>query len=97
MLQDVRNQALSWLIATSGLSLIFTWGSINACHLRFRRAWKLNGHTLDELAFRSQPGIIGSWIGLSFNFLVLVRSHQFAMTRHLAHATRPRLEARKLT
>ncbi|KAJ5818004.1 Amino acid permease [Penicillium robsamsonii] len=38
----------------------------------FRRAWKQQGHTLDELAFRSQPGVIGSWIGLIFNCLVLI-------------------------
>lgn len=56
----------------SGLSQIFTWGSINACHLRFRRAWHMNGHSLDELAFRSDPGIFGSWIGLIFNVIVLV-------------------------
>ncbi|KAJ5902298.1 General amino-acid permease GAP2 [Penicillium taxi] len=62
----------AWLMAISGLSSIFTWGSICACHIRFRRAWKLQGHSLDELAFRSQPGVIGSWIGLIFNILVLI-------------------------
>jgi amino acid permease len=50
--------------AISGLSSIFTWGSICACHIRFRQAWKYHGHTLDELAYTSQPGVIGSWVGL---------------------------------
>jgi len=69
---DTRTQAFNWMLAISGLASIFTWGSICACHIRFRQAWKYNGRTLDELAFRSQPGVIGSWIGLIFNCLILV-------------------------
>jgi amino acid transporter len=64
--------AFNWLIAISGLSSIFTWGSICLAHIRFRRAWRVQGHSLDELAFRSQAGVIGSWMGLIFNALVLV-------------------------
>ncbi|KAL2065030.1 hypothetical protein VTL71DRAFT_4170 [Oculimacula yallundae] len=67
-----QGTVLDWMLALSGLSSIFTWGSICLSHIRFRRAWKLQGHTLEELAFRSQPGIIGSWIGFIFNCLVLV-------------------------
>ena len=59
-------------MAISGLSSIFTWSSICLAHIRFRRGWKFQGHGLDELAFRSQPGVIGSWIGFLFNCLVLV-------------------------
>ncbi|KAJ5498847.1 Amino acid/polyamine transporter I [Penicillium expansum] len=64
--------AFSWMMAISGLSSIFTWGSVCGAHILFRRAWKVQGHSLDELAFRSQPGLIGSWIGLIFNCLVLI-------------------------
>ncbi|KAJ5082127.1 General amino-acid permease GAP2 [Penicillium argentinense] len=69
---DKQTDAFNWMMAISGLSSIFTWGSICFCHIRFRRAWKLQGHSLDELAFRSQPGVIGSWIGFIFNCLVLI-------------------------
>jgi yeast amino acid transporter len=69
---ETRVQAFNWMLAISGLSSIITWASICACHIRFRQAWKYNGHTLDELAFRSQPGVIGSWLGLILNFLILV-------------------------
>ena len=62
--------AFDWMIALSGLSSIFTWGSICLAHIRFRRGWKQQGHSLKELAFRSQPGIIGSWVGFIFNCLV---------------------------
>lgn len=64
--------AFNWMIAISGLSSVFTWGSICFAHIRFRKGWQAQGHSLDELAFRSQPGVIGSWIGLIFNVLVLI-------------------------
>lgn len=67
-----ENEVFSWLQALSGLSSIFTWGSICLAHIRFRRAWRIQGHSLDELAFRSQPGVVGSWIGFVFNVLVLI-------------------------
>lgn len=69
---DTRTQAFDWMLALSGLSSIITWASICACHIRFRQAWKYHGHSLDELAFRSQPGVIGSWIGLIMNILILI-------------------------
>ena len=69
---NAEKSAFTWMLALSGLSSIFTWGSICLAHIRFRQAWRLQGRRLDELAFRSQPGIIGSWIGFVFNLLVLV-------------------------
>ncbi|KAJ5558743.1 general amino acid permease Gap1-Penicillium chrysogenum [Penicillium sp. DV-2018c] len=68
----VQTVAFQWMMAISGLSSIFTWGSVCGAHILFRRAWKKQGHGLNELAFQSQPGVIGSWIGLIFNCLVLV-------------------------
>ncbi|RPA83377.1 putative amino acid permease [Ascobolus immersus RN42] len=65
-------EAFTWMLALSGLSSIFTWGSICLAHIRFRRAWKLQGHSLDELAFTSQAGLIGSWFGFALNCIVLV-------------------------
>ncbi|TPX11217.1 uncharacterized protein E0L32_001035 [Thyridium curvatum] len=73
-LADLPQQAdvLSWLVAISALSSIFTWGSICLAHIRFRRAWAARGRSLESLAFRSQPGVLGSWVGLGLNALVLV-------------------------
>lgn len=67
-----QDEAFMWMLAISGLSSIFTWGSICLAHIRFRRGWALQGHTLDELAFQSQPGVIGSWLGFILNCLVLI-------------------------
>lgn len=70
---DTGNQGtiLAWMLALSGLSSIFTWMSICLAHIRFRAGWKYQGHSTAELAFTSQAGIIGSWIGFIFNVLVL--------------------------
>ncbi|RMZ81956.1 hypothetical protein DV737_g2248, partial [Chaetothyriales sp. CBS 132003] len=67
-----QQEAFDWMLAFSGLSSILTWGSICLAHLRFRHAWAVQGHGLDELAFRSPVGVVGSWVGLIFNVLVLV-------------------------
>ncbi|KAL8808370.1 MAG: hypothetical protein Q9182_000190 [Xanthomendoza sp. 2 TL-2023] len=67
-----EDEAFVWMQALSGLSSTFTWGSICLAHIRFRKAWRVQGHSLDELAFRSQAGVIGSWLGFIFNVLVLV-------------------------
>ncbi|KAF2474691.1 amino acid permease [Lindgomyces ingoldianus] len=67
-----QEAAFNWMLSLSALSSIFTWGSICLSHIRFRKGWELQGHSLNELAFRSQPGVIGSWVGLMFNSLVLI-------------------------
>ena len=76
---SVVGDAFTWMLAISGLSSIFTWSSICLAHIRFRRGWKAQGHSLDELAFVSQPGVVGSYIGLGFNCLVLVVQFWTAM------------------
>ena len=67
-----QEDAFNWMLAISGLSSIFTWGSICLAHIRFRKGWRVQGHSLDELAFRSQPGIVGSWLGFILNVLLLI-------------------------
>jgi amino acid transporter len=69
---DEKTDVLNWLLAVSGLSSVFTWGSICLAHIRFRKAWAAKGRSIHSLAFRSQVGVVGSWIGLSLNILVLI-------------------------
>lgn len=69
---EARSQAFNWMLAISGLSSIFTWGSICLAHIRFRKAMKVQGRSLLSLAYTSQPGLIGSWVGFIFNILVLI-------------------------
>ncbi|KAJ4164198.1 hypothetical protein LMH87_005882 [Akanthomyces muscarius] len=73
-LADANSQGsvFDWLLALSGLSSIFTWGSICLCHIRFRRAWALAGRRVEELPFQSQVGVWGSYLGLALNVIVIV-------------------------
>ncbi|KND94221.1 Amino-acid permease inda1 [Tolypocladium ophioglossoides CBS 100239] len=61
-----------WLLALSGLAALFTWGSICLAHIRFRKAWKYQGHTLDEIPFKAAFGVYGSWFGLILCVIVLM-------------------------
>jgi amino acid transporter len=62
----------TWLLSISGLSNFFTWGSICLAHIRFRKAWAMNGRTTDDLPFAAMFGVTGSWIGLALNILCLI-------------------------
>jgi amino acid transporter len=66
--QDV----FDWLLAVSGLAVLFTWGSILICHIRFRKAWRVQGHSIDELPFQAMFGVWGSWLGLFLVVIVLI-------------------------
>lgn len=68
----IQVELFNWLLALSGLSSIFTWGSICLAHIRFRRAWRVQGYSLDELGWQSPTGIWGSYVGFTMNALVLV-------------------------
>ncbi|EEP81481.1 amino-acid permease inda1 [Uncinocarpus reesii 1704] len=65
-------EIFDWLLALSGLTALFTWGSICLAHIRFRAAWAYNGRTVDEIPFKAAFGVWGSWVGLILVFLVLI-------------------------
>jgi len=67
----VGSKVFNWLLALSGLSYFFVWASICLCHIRFRKAWKVQGHTLEELPYQASFGVIGSYLGLGLNILAL--------------------------
>ncbi|KAJ1325213.1 hypothetical protein MN608_09924 [Microdochium nivale] len=69
---EVGLELFDWLLALSGLAALFTWGSICLAHIRFRMAWKRQGHTLDELPFTAALGVGGSYLGLGLCILVFI-------------------------
>jgi amino acid transporter len=75
-----------WLLALSGLAALFTWGSICLAHIRFRSAWKAQGHTLDEIPFKAALGVGGSWAGLILIVLVLIAQVSYFTNPHITHA-----------
>lgn len=68
-----------WLLALSGLSYFFVWGSICLAHIRMRLAWKLQGYTLEQIPYKVPLGIWGSVIGLGLNFICLIATFYNAL------------------
>jgi len=69
----------NWLLALSGLSSFFIFGSIAVAHIRFRSAWKYQGHSVDELPFKAAFGIWGSYICAFMNLLCLIAQFYVAL------------------
>ncbi|TVY51297.1 putative amino-acid permease P7G5.06 [Lachnellula cervina] len=69
----------NWLLALSGLSNFFTWGSICLAHIMFRKVWYLNGRTTDDLPFAAIFGVTGSWIGFALNCICLAAQFYIAL------------------
>jgi amino acid transporter len=76
---DVGSTVFDWLLALSGLSTLFTWLSICVTHIRFRKAWKVQGHSLEELPFLALGGVWGSWLGAILIVLVLIAQFYVAV------------------
>ncbi|KER00137.1 hypothetical protein AUEXF2481DRAFT_24491 [Aureobasidium subglaciale EXF-2481] len=68
-----------WLLALSGLSILFIYGGIGLAHVRFRAAWKLNGHTLDELPYKASAGVWGSYFVMLITVLALLAQFYVAL------------------
>lgn len=77
----------NWLLSISALSFVFVWLAISVCHLRFRAALTYNNIPLDSLAYVSPTGIIGSWVSIVINSLILVC--QFWVALFPAGASKP--------
>ncbi|KAG9761063.1 AAT family amino acid transporter, partial [Aureobasidium melanogenum] len=69
----------NWLLSLSGLSILFIYGGIGIAHIRFRAAWKHNGHTLDELPFRASAGLWGSYFVIFISVIALMAQFYVAL------------------
>lgn len=69
----------TWLLSLTGLANFFVWGSINLSHIRFRKGWAHAGRTVDQLPFKAQYGVIGSYIGLFLNVICLIAQFYVAL------------------
>ncbi|KAK7403796.1 histidine permease [Neonectria punicea] len=69
---EANGTIFNWLLSISTLSMLFTWGSICLCHIRFRRAWAHASNPLEQLPFRSTVGILGAWCGVIGYGLIFV-------------------------
>lgn len=74
-----QEEIFGWLLSISGLLTVFLWGSISACHIRFRMALKYNDRDYKQLTFRSITGIYGSIYSITLLILVLIAQFWIAL------------------
>ncbi|SPP26178.1 amino acid permease [Brochothrix thermosphacta] len=65
-------QVYLYLVAASGLTGFIAWIGIAVSHYRFRRAYKLQGHSLDELKYKAKWFPLGPILALVLCILVIV-------------------------
>ena len=68
------SDAYQYIVNLSGVSTFLVWGSISFIHIRFRKAWEVQGHRVEELPFISMLYPWNAYFGLAANvFLALVQ------------------------
>lgn len=74
------DQVFSWLLNASGLSGFIAWIGIAISHYRFRRAFIVQGHDLNELKYKAKWYPLGPIIALLMCIFVIVGQNYQAFT-----------------
>lgn len=72
LIPEAGTKVFDWLIAISGLSTLFTWFAICITHIRFRKAWRVQGHSVEELPYRAFGGVWGSALAAVLIVVILI-------------------------
>lgn len=64
------SKAYSYIVNLSGVSTFLVWASISFIHIRFRRAWTVQGRDLAELPFTAMLYPYTAYFGLSVNLIL---------------------------
>lgn len=66
--------AYQYIVNLSGVAVFIVWGAVNAYHIRFRQAWKLQGRSVDDLPYKGLWFPFLPWFGIVVNvFLALIQ------------------------
>lgn len=69
-------QVFDYLISISGSATFIAWAVIGVIHLRFRRAWKVQGHETEDLPFRAMLYPYGTiWVIFINIFIVIIAGY----------------------
>ncbi|KAI1173507.1 amino acid permease/ SLC12A domain-containing protein [Nemania sp. FL0916] len=69
-------KVFGYLISISGAATFVAWAFIGITHLRMRRAWVLQGHSVDDLPYRALFYPFGTWFVVLLNlFLVFISGY----------------------
>jgi amino acid transporter len=74
-------QVFTYLVTISGSATFIAWAFIGITHLRFRRAWKLQGKSPTELPFQAMWYPYGTLFVVVLNlFLVIIQGYSTLLT-----------------
>jgi yeast amino acid transporter len=74
-------KVFSYIISLSGAATFIAWACIGITHLRFRRAWHLQGNTAADLPFKSLWYPYGAYFVTFLNlFLLLIQGYENFIT-----------------
>lgn len=74
-------QTFNYLVSLSGAATFIAWAGIDVTHLRFRRAWHLQGHTAEELPFKALLYPYGAYFITVLNiFLLFIQGYGSLLT-----------------
>lgn len=69
-------KVFGYLTTLIGAGSFIAWSAIGVTHLRFRKAWRLQGFTEKDLPFKAFLYPYGTWIVAIFNpFLVIIQGY----------------------
>ncbi|KAI5957301.1 GNP1 [Candida jiufengensis] len=69
---DKQETVFTWLLSISGISFVLCWLFICVSYIRFRAALKYNNISLDTLAYKSPTGVLGAYVSIIINSLILI-------------------------
>ncbi|EXJ88744.1 hypothetical protein A1O1_05676 [Capronia coronata CBS 617.96] len=72
-------QVFGWFSNLTSLFTLFGWGMICLSHIRFRRAWKLQGRSAAELPWRTWTYPYAAWWGLFWCCLLIIVEFYLAL------------------
>lgn len=71
-------KAYNYIVNISGVAVFIVWGNVCYYHLRFRKAWRLQGRLVSEIPYRGLWFPVLPWIGIVLNiFLALIQGWSF--------------------
>jgi lysine-specific permease len=62
----------TWLYNGTGLTGFITWFGVCYTHLRFRKAFAVQGHSINELKFKAKLFPVGTWFALIACVIVII-------------------------
>lgn len=69
-------KVFSYLVSLAGAAIFIAWTCIGITHLRFRRAWRLQGRSVNELPFRAWLYPYGTiFVTVINGFLLLIQGY----------------------